>query len=490
MMSKYIVAVDQSTSGTKAVLFDENAEILGRSDLPHRQKISDEGWISHDPMEIYRNVLSVVKNLVAETGISPEELAAVGLSNQRETAVVWDRVTGVPVCDAVVWQCVRGAEICEGLAESAELVKEKTGIPLSPYFSAAKIAWILGNIPELHREGLCAGTIDSWLLFQLSGRKTFKTDYSNACRTQLFNISTLAWDAELCDLFGIPLSILPEVCDSDSLFAYTDFAGLLSKAIPIYGVLGDSHAALFGQGCLEKGMTKATYGTGSSVMMNIGEHPIFSQEGLATSLAWGMQGKITYVLEGNINYTGSVIQWLCKDVGLMENAKEAGALAKTADAEDSTYLVPAFTGLGAPYFKSDAKALLSGMTRRTGRAEIIKAGEESIAYQIADIVTLISKESGTSLTELRVDGGPTRDDFLMQFQSDILNIPVAVPENEELSAMGVAYTAGIAGGIYQSGELNQSKKQFYMPKMCEQERQKRINGWKNAINMLIKEKST
>ncbi|EKC80608.1 protein containing Carbohydrate kinase, FGGY, partial [human gut metagenome] len=345
---KYILAIDQSTSGTKALFFDEDARLIGRSDLPHKQKISENGWVAHDPMEIWENTKGVARAIIEKTGINKDEVIGIGISNQRETALVWDRDTGLPVYDAIVWQCARGAKICEGLSDYAEMVREHTGLRLSPYFSAAKIAWVLRNAGDLSGRHLCCGTIDSWLVFKMTHGKEFRCDYSNASRTQLFNIRTLSWDSEICSIFGIDPETLPTVTDSDGLYGYSDLDGYFSKEIPIHGVLGDSHGALFGQGCLTPGMIKATFGTGSSVMMNIGEKPIFSDAGIVTSLAWSMGGKVNYVLEGNINYTGSVIKWLVDDVKLLGASRESGEFAAKANPEDTTYLVPAFSGLGAP----------------------------------------------------------------------------------------------------------------------------------------------
>ena len=480
---RYILSIDQSTSGTKALLLDETGALLGREDLPHEQKINQLGWVSHDPMEIYRNTLEAAKRVIGSAKIDPASIAAIGISNQRETALVWDRATGEPVADAVVWQCGRAQAICDRLEAHAEEIRQKTGLRLSPYFPAAKWAWILENTPGLAGKKLCAGTIDSWLIYKLTGQ--FKTDYSNASRTQLFNINTLAWDPELCALFGVDPAMLPEVCMSDSDFGETDLVGILPHSVPVHGVLGDSHGALFGQGCVEPGMVKATYGTGSSVMVNIGERPVLSAQGVVTSLAWGMGGKVNYVLEGNINYTGSVIKWLVEDVGLLQSSKESGQIAAQADPEDGTYLVPAFTGLGAPYWKSDAKAIICGMGRGTGRAEIAKAAEESIGYQIADIVNVM-RDEGVALSELRADGGPTRDKYLMQFQSDILNIPVAVPEREELSGIGAGYCAGIAAGVYPADIYARAERTVYSPAKGEDWREKRLSGWKSAVNLLLK----
>lgn len=482
---KTILAIDQSTSGTKALLFDGEGQLLGRRDLPHEQKINSQGWVSHDPMEIYRNTLETVRLLLEETGADRESIGAVGISNQRETALLWDRDTGLPVADAVVWQCARAAGICQRLADRGDAIQERTGLNLSPYFPAAKWAWLLENTPGLAGKDLCAGTIDAWLVYKLTGGRVFATDYSNASRTQLFNLRTLSWDEEVCGWFGIGPAMLPEVRFSDSLFGETDFGGLLPHPVPIHGVLGDSHGALFGQGCLSPGMVKATYGTGSSVMMHIGEKPVFSKKGLVTSLAWGMEGKVDYVLEGNINYTGVVTKWVVEELGLLTSSKEAGPVAQSADPADTTYLVPAFTGLGAPYWDSGAKAMLYGMSRTTGRAEIVKAAEECIAYQIADVLELMGQEAGVAIQELRVDGGPTKDKFLMQFQSDILNLPVAAPEREELSGMGAAFCAGIAAGVYSKEIFQAVRRSRFLPVMEAALRRKKREGWKQAVETLL-----
>jgi glycerol kinase len=320
--------------------------------------------------------------------------------------------------------------------------------------------------------------VDSWLIYKLTGN--FKTDYSNASRTQLFNINDLSWDETICGLFGIEREILAEVCDSNSLFGATNLAGLLPKPVPVYAAMGDSHAALFGQGCVEKGLGKVTYGTGSSVMINSGETPLFCQN-IVTSLAWGINGKVDYVLEGNINYSGAVIKWLIEDLGLIDSVKEAGTLAAGANPEDTTYLVPAFSGLGAPYWKADAKACLTGMTRTTGKAEIVKAAEESIAYQIADVVDKAREEGELTLRELRADGGATGDAYLMQFQSDILNLPLLVSEREELSAIGAARMAGMTLGVYDSSLHNAVKHRRYVPVMETAERERRVSGWRKAL---------
>lgn len=489
-MNGYILGIDQSTQGTKALLFDDEGRLCCRTDLPHEQKVNDKGWVSHDPEEIYKNVLQVVADLVIKAKIDKSQLLGVGISNQRETALAWDRKDGHPLMDAVVWQCSRAAEVCEReiIKRNAELIRRHSGINLSPYFPAAKIAWILDQVDpdrtRARRGDLCYGTVDSWLVYKLTGGKVFKTDYSNASRTQLFNIIGLEWDRQICEIFDIPLCGLADVCDSDAEFGRTDFDGYLEKKIPIHGVLGDSHGALFGQGCLNRGMVKATYGTGSSIMMNIGEQPILSEHGIVTSLAWGAHGHISYVLEGNINYTGAVISWIKDNLGMMVASKDSEKMAEAAK-DNEIYLIPAFTGLGAPYWDSKATASILGMNRTTGKNEIVRAGLESIAYQIADVVFAMSKDAKIAIQELRVDGGPTRNKYLMQFQSDILGIAVDVPEVEELSGMGAAYMAGISMGIYKMDILEKIGRQVFKPEMRPEIQAKKYKGWKNSVQKVL-----
>lgn len=495
MSKKYVLGVDQSTQGTKALLFDELGDLIAREDLPHKQIIDEKGWVEHDPEEIMRNTVEVLRSVVEKAGIDKKDVVTLGISNQRETAMVWERESGKPVYNAIVWQCARGAKICERIEADgkADKIKEHTGLPLSPYFSAAKIAWVLENVEgagKKAQEGqLCCGNIDSWLIYNLTGKKEFKTDYSNASRTQMFDIRNLKWDDEVCGAFGIPTDCLAQVCDSNSLFGETDLDGFFDSPIPIYAALGDSHGALFGQGCHKAGMIKATYGTGSSVMMNIGEKPVVSANGLVTSLAWGMDGKVNYVLEGNINYTGAVISWLQKDLGLIASAKETCELARSANPEDRAYLVPAFTGLGAPYWDSDATASISGISRTTGKAEIVKAALECIGYQITDIVEVMGKDSGIAIGELRVDGGPTRNPYLMQFQSDMAKVTVQVPAAEELSGIGAAYAAGLSAGVYEKEALfARMERSKYEPKMDSQVRETKYQGWKEAVSKVLTEK--
>lgn len=487
----YILGIDQSTQGTKALLFDETGKALLRVDKPHRQIINDQGWVEHDPEEIYANTLALAAELLQKTGVPETEIAAVGISNQRETALAWDRITGKPVYNAIVWQCARGKAICDRLAARglAPLVKERTGLQLSPYFSAAKLAWILENVPEAKAKQeagrLCMGTMDSWLVYKLTGGRVFKTDASNASRTQLFNIEKLAWDEDLSRLFGIKTSSLAQVSDSNGSYGETDFGGLFKHPVPIRAVFGDSHAALFGQGCHQPGQIKATYGTGSSVMMNIGPKPVWSQKGLVTSLAWQLDGRASYVLEGNINYTGAAVSWLKHDLELVASAGETEALARAANPADKSYFVPAFTGLGAPYWDNEARGLFTGISRLTGRKEMVRAVLDSVAYQIQDITSLMQEESGQKIQVLRVDGGPTRNKYLMQFQTDVTGIPVEVPEVEELSAMGAAYGAGLAVGVYNPEVFNRIRRERYQSSMTPEKRQELLAGWRQAVRRTL-----
>lgn len=493
MVNRYIIGIDQSTQGTKAILVDETGKLAGKAYLPHSQKISPDGWVSHDPEEILRNTILVTRNLVETGAIDRQEVAAIGISNQRETTLGWDRDTGRPVEDAIVWQCARAKHIVDELESPSfsARVRERTGIPLSPYFPAAKAAWILTHneqARELAAHGrLCIGTVDAWLVFRLTNGAVFQTDYSNASRTQLFNLETLAWDESICSEFGVPLEALPRVADSNGDYGATTLAGFFEKPVPIRAVMGDSHAALYGQGCTRRGMAKATYGTGSSIMMNIGPELRRSSHGLVTSLAWGLDGKVDYVLEGNVNYAGAVITWL-KELGLIGKPSDTGLLAASANEEDATYLVPAFSGLGAPYWDSKARASFCGMSRTTGRSELVKAALESIAYQVTDIVEAMSRDSGIALSELRVDGGPTANEYLMQFQANMANTVIRIPRTEELSAIGAAYLAGISVGLLDRELLQQDlTARVYRSQMHSSIRARKYAGWKAAVRHTIED---
>ena len=491
---KYILGIDQSTQGTKAMLFDEDGSMVKRCDLPHRQIITEKGWVSHDMNEVLANTLAVCRQVIEDSGVDKKDVVGVGISNQRETSVLWDKNTGKPMADAIVWQCSRSAEICrrEHILEAAEMIRQHSGLQLSPYFPAGKITWLLENTPGAREKAaehtICHGTVDSFLIFNLTKEHAYKTDYSNASRTQLFNLHTLKWDEEICYLFGIDPANMAEVCDSNSCFGMTDLDGYLEEAIPIHGALGDSHAALFGQNCVRSGMTKTTYGTGSSVMMNVGNKPILSPHGVVSSIGWGMDGVVDYVLEGNINYTGAVISWLKDDVKLIASAKETEELARTANPEDKTYLVPAFTGLGAPYWKDDCTGVITGITRTTGKNEIVRAGLDCIAYQIADIVRIMAEDSKLPLAELRVDGGPTGNAYLMQFQSDLLRIPVRVAAIEELSGMGAAFAAGLGMRVFDRERIySAGARKTYLPEAPVEIIGEKLAGWKAAVAQVIGE---
>lgn len=486
-MEKFILGIDQSTRGTKAILFDNKGRIAGRSDVLHKQIINQRGWIEHDPEEIYKNMCKAVKTVIDDAHVDTKQIDAIGISNQRETVAAWNRRTGKPIYNAIVWQCARADSICKTISESqSEAVKARTGLPLSPYFSAAKLRWIIENVPEakaLMESGeLCCGTIDSWLLYCMTEGRCFKTDYSNASRTQLFNISTLSWDEELCNIFKVNIKCLPQAADSGSVFGYTDLGGILAGKIPICSMIGDSQAALFGEGCHKKGMVKATCGTGASVMMNIGNSAYKKIDNLAVSIAWGIQGDIAYVMEGNINYAGAVLNWLKEDMGIVQDFDEVQTAAARANPNDTTYFVPAFSGLGAPHWKAGACAAVTGMTRKTGKPEFIKAALESIGYQIADIVSDMEAESGICPNMLKCDGGVSNNQYLMQFISDILKLPVYVERDNELSCAGAAYIAGLVSGLYKAEQLfSKRKPRCYSPVMADLIRERKYEGWQKAV---------
>ena len=493
MEKKYILAIDQSTQGTKAMLLDERGEFLLRRDLPHKQLINDRGWVGHDLKEIAANVFGVCGMVIADGGIDPAAVVGVAVTNQRESVGVWDRATGEPVCESIVWQCNRAMELCARLTtpEAEKMVREKTGLYLSPFFSAPKVAWILENIPGVKeralRGELCLGTMDTWTIWQLTGGKVHKTDASNASRTQLFNINTMQWDEQLCAMYGIPMSCLPEVCDSDAYYGDTDLGGLLPAPVPIHADLGDSHGVMFSHGCTEVGDAMCGYGTGSAVLVNVGDKPLLSARGLNTTVAWRSKGRTLYAMEGVVNYSGAVVTWLKNDAHLVESAGQTAELAAAANPADRTYMVPAFTGIGAPHWKPDATAAYVGMTRLTGQAELVRAALESVAYQIADLVLPAVEEAGVTARELRVAGGPANNPYLMQFQSDILNCPVVIPQHEELSGIGSAWLAGLAMGIYDYETLmSQRKTRVYAPLMPADEREERLNGWKHALEVVLK----
>ena len=490
-MARLMLGVDQSTQGTKVLLFKSNGQLYRRFSKNHRQLINHQGWVSHDLAEIWQNVLSLVRQAQQLVRANGDEIVGVGITNQRETAAVWSKTDGHPLANAVVWQCARATELCDQLATQgvAATVQAKSGMPLSPYFTAAKFDWLLQNEPAVaaaqRRGDLCLGTMDSWLIYQLTNGRSFKTEPSNACRTQLLNLETQTWDVTLCEIFGIPVASLPTVVDSNALFGETDFAGELDRPVPIHGVLGDSQAALFGQHCVDFGDVKATYGTGSSIMMNIGPQPVRSRNGLMTSIAWRLNGATNYVLEGNVNYSGAVVKWLQEDLQLIDNAAETGALALAANPQDQTYLVPAFSGLGAPYWNDKAQAVVWGMSRTTRKPEFVKATLNSIAFQINDVIQQMQRDVGCQKTTLKVDGGVTKNQYLMQFQADITAAEILLPNLEELSAFGAVYVAGMALNLYDETTYQQDiQYQAYRPRLELADRQRQLDGWQRAVTIV------
>ncbi|MFA9389703.1 MAG: glycerol kinase GlpK [Prolixibacteraceae bacterium] len=489
-VKNYILAIDQSTSASKVILFNRTAELVHRVSIPHEQFYPEPGFVEHDPEEIFNNVVNAIKQVIRETRISPNEIAGISITNQRETSLIWDKKSGKAIANAAVWQCQRGTDFCNQLkAEGQEaMVREKTGMLIDPYFSASKLRWILNNTPgaieKANKGDLLLGTMDSWLLWKLTGGKVHATDYSNACRTLLFNIKTLQWDKELMKLFGLNSSMFPSLKYSDEIFGYTDTSVVFDQAVPISGLLGDSHAALFGQNCFLPGMTKATYGTGSSIMMNIGNKPQVAPAGLVTSVGFGRNKTIDYVFEGNIHCTGDTINWLKNELQLINSASETEDLAYSVDSTNGVYLVPAFVGLGAPYWDNSARASITGMSRDSNKAHLVRAALESISYQVKDLVDLMVNEGGITLKELRVDGGPTRNNFLMQFQSDMLGRGVVRSTIEEVSALGATFMAGLATGFWQNLEeiksLYRSDRTFE-PQMDAEEKENLYAGWKKAV---------
>lgn len=487
---RFIIAIDQSTSATKGILFNKKGLAEHKASCEHKQYYPQPGFIEHDPEEIFQNTLYIIHNIISEKKINIHEIAGIAITNQRETAMIWDKHTGKPVYNAIVWQCQRGTMVCEKLRKEGhgKMIMDKTGLIIDPYFSASKLRWIIENVEgmksKMKNGDLLLGTMDSWLLWKLTKGKVHATDYSNACRTMLFNIYSLDWDQELIELFNLDRSMFPEVRFSDEIFGETDPSVIFDRPVAISGLLGDSHAALFGQQCFLPGMAKATYGTGSSVMMNIGNKPLIPPDGLVTSIGWGRNKKIDYVFEGNIHCTGDTINWLVKDVGIINNAEESEQIALSVKDNNGVYLVPAFVGLGAPYWDNRARACLSGMARNTTKAHIVRAALESIAYQIKDLIDLMMDKGGIELLELRVDGGATRNDFLMQFQSDMTGKHVIRSNIAEISALGSTFMAGLATGFWKDLEEIKSLRLVDKTFIPEKETDKiniLYNEWKLAV---------
>ena len=487
-MKQYVIALDQGTTSSRCILFDREQNIVGVAQREFTQIYPKPGWVEQDPMEIWSSQSSVLTEVLAQTGIAPTEVAAIGITNQRETTIVWDKATGRPIYNAIVWQCRRTASLCEELkAEGAfsDYIKEHTGLLIDAYFSATKLKWILDHVEgarERARAGeLLFGTVDSWLVWKLTGGKAHVTDYTNASRTMLFDIQNLCWDEEICRRLDIPMEMLPQVCSSSQVYG---FANLQGVKVPIAGIAGDQQAALFGQGCFHPGEAKNTYGTGCFLLMNTGEQLCRSENGLLTTIAIGLNGRVQYALEGSVFVGGAVIQWVRDELRFISESRDAEYYASKVPDTGGVYLVPAFTGLGAPYWDMYARGALVGLTRGTNRDHIIRAAQESIAYQSWDLVDAMEKDTGIPLSALNADGGASRDKFLMQFQADILNKPVRRPVIRETTALGAALLAGLATGVWSRQEEVKSRMKtdsLYEPAMDEAKRQKLLRGWHKAV---------
>ncbi|WP_339815465.1 glycerol kinase GlpK [uncultured Imperialibacter sp.] len=486
MQGKYIVALDQGTTSSRAIIFNADGSILGSAQKEFRQIFPKPGWVEHDPDEIWATQWEVFKKALADHKVAPSQIAAIGITNQRETTVVWDRKTGEPIFNAIVWQDRRTAEICEKLKADGheQYIRENTGLVVDAYFSGTKVQWILDNVEGARKRAekgeLAFGTIDSWLVWKLTNGKKHVTDYTNASRTLLYNIKKLEWDNTLLKALKVPESLLPEVKPSSHHFGDLEMDGV---KIPIAGIAGDQQAALFGQACFEPGMAKNTYGTGCFMLMNTGTKMQLSHSGLVSTIAWGLDGKVTYALEGSIFIAGAAVQWLRDGLKLIDEAPDSEYFAVKAGDSEGVYVVPAFAGLGAPYWDMYARGAIFGLTRDTGKSHLVKATLESMAYQTKDVLEAMQKDAGLSLKTLKVDGGATANNFLMQFQADILGANVERPSIIESTAMGAAFLAGIEVGLWSQKEIvkNREINRVFTPEMEEGDRKRLYNGWKSAV---------
>lgn len=486
-MKKYVLAIDQGTTSSRAVLFDKRGETVDSAQLEYRQIYPMPGWVEHDPEDIFSSVVSTVKEVLS--GCDADEISSIGITNQRETTIVWDRITGKPLYNAIVWQCRRTAEYIDSLKKSGkeQFVYDRTGLALDAYFSASKIKWILDTVSgarERAEKGeLMFGTVDTFLLYRLTGGKVHATDYTNAARTMLFNIHTKCWDDSLCALFGVPKSMLPSVFPSGHVYGYTD-ENVVGASMPICSLVGDQQGALYGQNCWNAGDVKNTYGTGCFLLMNTGKTAINSKRGLITTLGASLDGENPdFVLEGSVFVGGAVVQWLRDELKLISSSKETEEIAKSVEDTEGVYIVPAFVGLGAPYWDSSARGLICGLTRGAGRAHLVRAALESIAYQTFDVLHAMERDLGKKIEVLKVDGGASANNFLMQFQADISGVKVVRPATVETTAMGAAYLAGLTSGLWESKDeiiMSKATTQF-TPVMDEQARAERISGWNDAI---------
>ena len=486
-MSDYILSIDQGTTSSRAILFNREGSIVAVSQKEFEQIYPKPGWVEHDPLEIWSSQVSVVTEAIAKAGLNSIDIHAIGITNQRETTIVWDKETGLPLYNAIVWQDRRTSDYCDSIRkEHRDMIRQKTGLIIDSYFSATKVRWILENVPGARLKAmqgkLLFGTVDSWLIWKLSGGTTHVTDVSNASRTMLFDINTLKWDQTLLELFDIPMNMLPEVKSSSEVFGHTA-GNILATKIPIAGIAGDQQAALFGQMCTKVGMVKNTYGTGCFMLMNIGKKPVMSANNLLTTIAWKINGEVTYALEGGIFIGGAVVQWLRDELGLIKSSAEVEVLAATVKDNGGVYVVPAFAGLGAPHWDQHARGTITGITRGTNSGHFARAALESIAYQTMDVLKSMSADAGTPITELRVDGGASANTILMQFQADIMKCKVIRPQITEVTALGAAYLAGLATGFW--SDVNEISAQWKVDRNFEpaelENYDELINGWERAI---------
>ncbi|MGV8118935.1 MAG: glycerol kinase GlpK [Candidatus Xenobiia bacterium LiM19] len=493
MSGKYILALDQGTTSSRAIIFDDNASVIATAQKEFTQFFPRPGWVEHDPDEIWSTQIGVAAEAIARAGIQAEDLAAIGITNQRETTILWDR-KGKPIHNAVVWQCRRSAEICDRLKKSGhtELFHQKTGLLLDAYFSGTKVKWLLDNVEgarQMAEKGdLMFGTIDTWLIWKLTGGRVHVTDYSNASRTLMFNINTLQWDDELLKILDIPPSILPEVKPSSAVYGHTDPSQFFSASIPIAGDAGDQQASLFGQACFQEGMVKNTYGTGCFILMHTGDSPFVSKNGLLTTIAWNVDGKVEYGLEGSVFIAGAAVQWLRDGLKLIETAADSEYFASKAHDTGGVYVVPAFVGLGAPYWDMKARGAIFGLTRGSSKSHIIRATLDSMAYQTRDVLEAMKADTGIPFKTLKVDGGAVSNNIIMQFQADILNVPVERPTVAETTALGAATLAGLAVGIWKDREelVHYWKCDHrFVPSMKESRREKLYRGWQKAVKRTL-----
>ena len=489
---KYILVLDQGTTSTRAIIYDQKAKVIASAQEEFKQIYPKPGYVEHDPIDILSSARSVISTAITRAKIKYSELLTMGITNQRETVILWNKETGEPIYNAIVWQCRRSIDYCNNLINNGyeEMIKAKTGLKIDPYFSATKIKWIFENVSvarKLAKEGnLAIGTIDTYLLWKLSGGKIYKTDYTNASRTMIFNIYDLKWDTDLCNLFGIDISLLPEVCPSSHFFGYTS-EDVLGCKIPINGVAGDQQSALFGQLCLKSGELKVTYGTGCFLLMNTGNMAINSSNGLLTTLACMQDNKPIYAIEGSVFVAGALIQWLRDELDIIKNASETEEIAKSVKDANGVYIVPAFVGLGAPYCDSQAEGIITGLTRGANKKHIVRAALEAIAYEVYDLVKIMEEENNVEIKAIKVDGGACVNNFLMQFQADILNKYLLRPTSIEVTALGACYLAGLSVGLWNEKDLERLAiiDQEFKPNMSYEEINKLINGWHKAIEKSI-----